>query len=155
MTIGERIRAARKSKGMTQKQLAAKMNISYANISQLERDERNPTLETIQKIANALGIPLVDIIGSKETVDVAENENKTASFDEYIRSIGFKTKYDPADGYFWIEYGRKYGSDAYGLTDEELNQLQNFVNGLVDVAVKKFISEIDEPVIRKGKTSRV
>lgn len=57
MTIGKQIQAARKSKGLTQKQLADKMQISYVNISQLERDERNPTLETLQRVADALGDP--------------------------------------------------------------------------------------------------
>lgn len=56
MTTGQRIKAARKKAGMTQADLAGKLNISYVNISQLEKDQRNPTIETLQRIAAALGV---------------------------------------------------------------------------------------------------
>lgn len=60
MSTGERIKAARCAAGLTQKQLADKMGISYVNISQLEngRDKRGPTQETLKKIAEALEVPL-------------------------------------------------------------------------------------------------
>lgn len=56
MTVGERIKEARKKAGMTQADLAKKLNISYVNISQLEKNQRNPTLETLQRIAAALNM---------------------------------------------------------------------------------------------------
>lgn len=62
MTYGEAIKAARKSKGLTQKQLADKLCISYVNISQLENNQRTPTIETLERIASALGIRLFDLL---------------------------------------------------------------------------------------------
>ena len=58
MTTGQYIKAARVAAGLTQKQLADKLGISYVNISQLEngRSKRGPTLETLNKIAAVLGI---------------------------------------------------------------------------------------------------
>lgn len=58
MTTGQYIKAARIAAGLTQKQLADKLGISYVNISQLEngRSKRGPTLETLNKIAAVLGI---------------------------------------------------------------------------------------------------
>lgn len=63
MTTGQYIKAARVAAGLTQKQLADKLGISYVNISQLEngRSKRGPTLETLNKIAAALGISVSEL----------------------------------------------------------------------------------------------
>ena len=62
MTTGQRIKAARKKAGMTQAALAEKLGISYVNISQLEKDQRNPKLETLQRIAKALGVSISNLL---------------------------------------------------------------------------------------------
>ena len=56
MATGKEIRAARKTLGLTQKQLAEKLNISYVNISQLENGKRIPRPNTLKRIAEALEI---------------------------------------------------------------------------------------------------
>lgn len=61
MTTGERIKAARKAAGMTQAELAAKLEISYVGVSQWERDLRNPKRETLRRIAEALGVSEFDL----------------------------------------------------------------------------------------------
>lgn len=63
MNTGQYIKAARVAAGLTQKQLADKLGISYVNISQLEngRSKRGPTLETLNKIAAALGISVSEL----------------------------------------------------------------------------------------------
>ena len=66
MTIGQRIRDARKNAGMTQTELAKKLNIPFQSISQWERDLRNPKFDTIQRIADALGIHPFDLMGIDE-----------------------------------------------------------------------------------------
>lgn len=58
MTAGERIKAARKQKGMTQKELADSLNVAFPMISQWERGTSNPKLSTLQRIAEALEIPV-------------------------------------------------------------------------------------------------
>ena len=53
--IGKSIKAARKAAGLTQKELAQKLGISFQSVAQWENDLRRPKFETIQKIADALG----------------------------------------------------------------------------------------------------
>lgn len=65
MTIGESIKMARKKAGLTQKALADKLGIPYQGISQYERGIRNPKLETLERIASALEIPLEDLLSDK------------------------------------------------------------------------------------------
>lgn len=51
---GDKIREYRKLAGLTQQELAQKSGISMMSIRRYEKGERNPTYETISKIANAL-----------------------------------------------------------------------------------------------------
>jgi transcriptional regulator with XRE-family HTH domain len=50
LIVGARVRA-----GMTQTDLAKKASTTQARISEIERGEGNPTLETLARLANALG----------------------------------------------------------------------------------------------------
>lgn len=56
--LGEMFRASRKKTGVTQKELAEKLNISQQVISRLERGESNSSIKTLQQIARALGAEL-------------------------------------------------------------------------------------------------
>ena len=62
--IGERIRNFRKEKGLSQEELAHLSNLHNTYIGQLERGEKNATLESIEKVANALDISLEDLFRS-------------------------------------------------------------------------------------------
>lgn len=56
--IGERIKELRKSKGVSQKELAQKAGLSIGSIQGYEQGRYNPKLEAIAKIAGALGVDL-------------------------------------------------------------------------------------------------
>lgn len=57
-SIGQRIRNYRIKLGLTQEKLAELSGCHPTYIGQLERGEKNATLESIEKISFALGIPL-------------------------------------------------------------------------------------------------
>lgn len=54
--IGERLRAARRRAGLTQRELAAKAGVSAMSISRYECGRRYPSGRTLLKITRALGI---------------------------------------------------------------------------------------------------
>ncbi len=54
--VARRISEARKAKGMTQEELAAKAEISPTHIGVIERGLKTPNLDTFVAIANALGV---------------------------------------------------------------------------------------------------
>ena len=64
MTIGERIKANRLKRGLTQKELADLLGISPVNISQLENGNRSPTYATLMKIAKALDMNMKGLGGN-------------------------------------------------------------------------------------------
>ena len=90
MTTGELIKAARKKAGMTQAQLAEKLGISYVGVSQWENDLRNPKLDTLQRIAAALGVPVQDLISDWEAVDKEDFKRV------FIYGEGIKDRIDAA-----------------------------------------------------------
>ena len=62
MTIGQRVKNARKAAGMTQADLAKKLNIPFQSISQWERDVRKPKFESLRKIAKEVNCPITDLL---------------------------------------------------------------------------------------------
>lgn len=62
-TIGEKIKAWRKKKEITQDALAKKADIPYTTLAKLESDViQNPSLQTITKIADGLEVTLDQLI---------------------------------------------------------------------------------------------
>ena len=55
--IGKRIAELRKSRGMTQASLAEKAEITNNFLSHIERSYSIPSLETLVRICDALGVP--------------------------------------------------------------------------------------------------
>ena len=56
MTIGENIRQARKQAGLTQRALSELTGIAEPTIRKYEANKLNPKIETITKIARAMGL---------------------------------------------------------------------------------------------------
>ncbi|MGH9574876.1 MAG: helix-turn-helix domain-containing protein [Candidatus Acidiferrales bacterium] len=61
MLIGERIRALREAKGLTQGDIEERSGLLRCYTSRVENGHTVPSLETIEKIARALDIPLYQI----------------------------------------------------------------------------------------------
>ena len=72
MTTGERIKAARKKAGMTQKEIAEKAGTATGTIQQYELGKRQPRLAQLQRIAAALGVPVQELIADWSAVDKEE-----------------------------------------------------------------------------------
>ncbi|MBI4330644.1 MAG: helix-turn-helix transcriptional regulator [Chloroflexi bacterium] len=61
-TIGERVRRLRKTRGYSIEELAGRAGMKRPNLSRLEHGKHTPSLETLEKIAAALAVPVVDIV---------------------------------------------------------------------------------------------
>jgi len=61
-TVGRRIKALRTRRDMSLSALAAATGLGKGTISELERGQRNPTLDSLFAIATALSAPLSDLL---------------------------------------------------------------------------------------------
>ena len=70
-TIGKRIRNYRLSLGLSQEQLAELAGCHPTYIGQIERGEKNATIESIEKISSALNLPLSQLFEKLDNHDAA------------------------------------------------------------------------------------
>jgi XRE family aerobic/anaerobic benzoate catabolism transcriptional regulator len=70
--IGERVRQARASRGMTRKLLARHSQVSERYLAQLESGAANPSVGVLSKIGEALGMPITELLEPRtpETVEL-------------------------------------------------------------------------------------
>ena len=62
-TIGKNIKRYRQDKGLSQDKLSKLADLSLNTVVKMELDESpNPTIETIQRIAKALGVSVDDLL---------------------------------------------------------------------------------------------
>ena len=110
MTLGENIRRLRKEKGYTQKHLAEKCEMYESQIRKYELGKANPKIETIQKIATALDVPISNLLESWRNYfsdtpnDVSED--KPISFpllEKRAEGIGYHIHYGTYDNSDGIE----------------------------------------------------
>lgn len=64
MDIGQRIRGLRKARKLTLGELAKETDLSQPFLSQMERDIKTPSIETLSRICTALGITLAEFFAS-------------------------------------------------------------------------------------------
>lgn len=63
--IGQRIRQYRTAKGISQEELSLRSNLHASHLGQIERGEKSATLDSIEKIVNALEITFEDLFNFK------------------------------------------------------------------------------------------
>ncbi len=110
MTVGERIRQNRLNKKITQKELGEKAGIAEPTIRRYELGKLNPKFETLQKIADALGVGIdelkdiypipkkeieLDLGFRKEKAVMSSGAIELEAFDKFLEDIGFKTYISP------------------------------------------------------------
>lgn len=62
-SIAATIKRLRKRKGLTQAQLAKKAGLHRVGLGMIEVKMRTPTLETRKKLAKALGVDIMELLG--------------------------------------------------------------------------------------------
>ena len=80
LQVGQRIRNYRIQAGLSQEKLAELASYHPTYIGQLERGEKNATLESIERVASALNVPLSKLF---EKLEPGENEGRNIPLECY------------------------------------------------------------------------
>ena len=137
MTIGEKIRNKRKELGITQKELAAIMNVGQSYISQYENDYLSPGFDTLEKFASGIGCSVADLLPietlttqhvqnlppADSSTIISRLEEIEKDFDEIVDREGFESIYNAL-----LETLRFLKSQS--LPDPERAQLLRLFDGL-------------------------
>jgi XRE family transcriptional regulator of biofilm formation len=64
--LAKRVKEYRRQKGLTQQKLAEKTGLSFNTITKIEQGiGKSPTLDTLNKLADALNVSIDELVGRK------------------------------------------------------------------------------------------
>ena len=74
MTLGKKIKKLRVDKGLTQKDLANKLYVTFQTVSKWENDENEPDVSTLKELSKVFGCSIEYLISEEECTNPNANE---------------------------------------------------------------------------------
>lgn len=163
MTFGEKIKQARKTLGLTQRQLADIIGAKHNSISDWENDKNKPDPDTIELLLGALKINANDLFESTSSAEYY-------GFEDYISSLGWNIRAFPKceenascqlseDDFVQKNVNDKYFSECencefngyryflskndnyYKISENELSELQNSIKSFITFQINNIIQQ--------------
>lgn len=117
MSIGEKIKEARKAAGLTQMELAKKTRLSRSYIGDIEKDRYNPSLSTLELIAKATDTSLSALVRNEEQ-STTPTDHYDTTFPHSKRDMNDLAK-------FLNKTEVMFDGDTYNLSEEDQQKLRN------------------------------
>ena len=147
MDIGENIRKIRINKKLTQAELAKKAGISREAVVNYEADKRKPSYEILLKIADALNIPLYELLSG----ELGENEN-SSTVETYLKA--YATDAEIMDEYLEYLDNTIFNQGLFiPKENETLDEFQNRLNESSMPALKNYITLSFAKIIKLSRTN--
>ena len=67
--FGERIKAQRNELGQSLRALAKDVDLTASFLSQIERNQADPSIKSLRRIADALGVPMLYFLSDDDATD--------------------------------------------------------------------------------------
>ncbi|MCY8486383.1 helix-turn-helix domain-containing protein [Bacillus atrophaeus] len=87
MTLGKRLKEARKKAGYTQKQAAEKLKIGNNNLSNYERDYRDPDTDTLLKLSDLYNVSTDYLLGKEDVKTKEETDLLNKTINDAIQEL--------------------------------------------------------------------
>ena len=84
MIIGDRLREFREAKNLSQGDIATKTGLIRSYVSRVENGHTNPSVETLEKFARALEVPMYQLLYDGEEPPELPNLSKRNSADDNV-----------------------------------------------------------------------
>lgn len=129
--------------GLTQDKLSEITKISIASIQRYELGKRQPNIQTVNKFAQALGVPLSEILGTNATTNdigrkiTLEQSINDVSHEELAEKTGIDEK-----------HLRAIKSGQINPTQKELNKIANALGLPLSYFIKNLASAFNDEVIQ-------
>lgn len=85
--FGQRLAAARKAKGWTQRELADALETTIKMVDYYERRAVNPALEVVQMCARALDVPVSSLIGEGDPAPAARKPGPVSQLERRFEQV--------------------------------------------------------------------
>jgi len=143
MSLGQNIRILRKKKGYSIMKVKELTGLSKSTISELETDKTSPTVETLQKIAKALELPVEELFKdqafSHNSLDTPNNdfnfEKEAKAHDNKlvlpmaIIPLEFS---NPEEARSYIKMHKMFSSDDFNPNNLSDVEILEFANALLE-----------------------
>ena len=149
MSLGERIKKNRNEKGLSLRDLAAKVDLSASFLSQIEQGKASPSIENLKKIANCLDVRVSYLIEDdevKKNTDVMRKSERHAieSIDSntkisLLTSSNIEKNMEPI--LYEIAPGGESGRDYYNHPGEEFIFI---LEGSLDVHINDIVHSLED-----------
>ena len=126
VNFGLRLKQLRERKRLSQIELANILEVSNGSISKLERNERQPDYETLEKIADFFNTSIDYLLGRSETKD---NNNVDFSFSTPQEALSFILKQDMV-----ADFG---GYDLDNMSDDEIMEMADDIADMLKIISRK------------------
>jgi len=161
LNIGENIRKLRKTHKLTLKGLGSKVNLSEQAIGQYERGDRTPNIDTLNKIAEALDVPLSNLLDPESANaffqdsvdDVMKNSKRLITSKKAEQMVSDKLNLSPSDysQIYEVEIPLRrrrqslntlindidnFSFDINELSNEEINEVYKFILEMLKLKIE-------------------
>ena len=88
--FGDRLKKLRLQRGLSQEELAFRCNMQASHIGQIERKQKNPTFDTLIKIANGFDMPLIELLDFEPNEIDDEKQENIRQINVYLKKLNPK-----------------------------------------------------------------
>ncbi len=149
MDIGHRIKQLRTKNNLTLEELASRCELTKGFLSQLERNLTSPSIQTLQDIAEALGVSMAKFFQEESAEKIVFTEedffvdDQDGSCIHWIVPNAQKNEMEP------ILLELKTGKESHKITPHEGEEFGFVVSGKITLVLG---SEEQENIVKKGET---
>lgn len=88
MDFGEKLKALRTERGLTQEQLAARLYVSRTAVSKWETGGGSPNLDSLQAVARLFDVSVDDLLSADDLIVIARDERRSTARSSGMLSFG-------------------------------------------------------------------
>ena len=121
MKLGEKIKELRERAGLTQEELAEKMDVQRNTVWRWENQKANLKSDNVRKLANILNVDSTELI--EDTANISSNEHTVGRHDEYTNSLKISN-----DVSYWGNFLGNIQTIANRGNLNEISSVENFLN---------------------------
>ena len=88
MDFGEKLKALRTERGLTQEQLAARLYVSRTAVSKWETGGGSPNLDSLQAVARLFDVSVDDLLSTDDLIVLASDERRSTARSSGMLSFG-------------------------------------------------------------------
>ncbi len=120
ITLGEKLKSARKRAELTQEQLAEKLLVSRQAITKWEADKGMPDIENLKQLSKRLDISIDYLLDSGENIDLSVMREEI-NLDDYTYTRKFKGRWSKKSGKKDMVVMEKYpNAEIHGLLGKQI-----------------------------------